>query len=1123
MDSFGAIRQLARQKHALARAKISGDYDGETLLKEGCRLEDINLRKLAPEHPLLGGGVGALSRATKAIYLSSAVADADAHFVGAHELGHFWIETDIESVIVPAGATAGDPERPTPLGVRRVEAYSPQELRERHANVFAREFLLPREEARSRFIDKAQTAPEIARALRLPLNLVHQQLAVALLLPDIEAPKPKSSDRYPLDESQAAAAKHRGSPLLVEAGPGTGKTQTLIARVEFLIDARVPAASILALTFSNKAAHEIRQRVAAVDPTAGPEIWAGTFHAFGLEFLRKYGHHKGLRQPIRLLDQADVLTLLEENLRVLELDHYLRLSEPLDNLRHICTAISRAKDEVKSPEDYAGAAERMFQRATNEEDKLKALKAAEVARVYEHYQRLMREAGVVDFADLINLPIEILREHPEILNELRVQYREFLVDEYQDVNRASALLLKELAGDGATLWAVGDARQSIYRFRGAAPVNTQKWEDDYPGGQRTPLGVNYRSRQEIVDTFCHYAQEGMLIARGRPARLSANRGSTPGALDFNLAADRDCEVSGIAGAIQHCLAAGYDYRDQAVLCRGHNDLERIGAGLERAGIPVLYLGDLFERPEARDLLGLLSFVAEPHRGGLYRVACLPAYGMRLSDVRTFLAWALEKNITPLAALKQHATVPGLSDEGRASLSRLAADVADTRYRTGPGSFFADALFNKRNLIEPLLDGDDAQHQQRRLAVHQLLQFALENEFGSGDPKKSLLSWIRRLEVFGDERALREPPTSIDGINAVRLMTVHASKGLEFPVVHLPGLGAGMFPKKWSGQICPVPIELLSGGAPDAAHTEEEQCLFYVALSRARDSLSLSRPARTTATGSNASEALRNIARFLPRSPDGEITWRTEGTAPESAPDRADLSVPATEMSAADLDIYLRCPRRYLYQRVLGLSGARDDNAYVRFHRAVYAVLRWMNAQSDTLDADMMGAEFEKAWSTIGPHEHPLADLYKDAAQKIIRQAAARPRQNRDFDTELTINVNGCNLRVAVDEVEKRDTTVTVRRLRTGRAPKKIDQGVTNALISAAARDAFGPNTGFEVRYLAREETVTPRFDTVMPRRLQDVSEAIDGMRQGAFPAEPERSEDCPRCPHYFICPCVPSA
>ena len=171
MDSFGAIRLLARQKHQLARTNISGDYDGESLLSEGCGLENINLRKLDPDHPLLGGGAGALSRATKAIYLSNSLAEEDAHFVGAHELGHFWIETDIESAIVPTDVTAGDPERPTPLGVRRVEAYSPQELRERHANAFAREFLLPREEARSRFIDQRQTAPEIARALRLPLNL----------------------------------------------------------------------------------------------------------------------------------------------------------------------------------------------------------------------------------------------------------------------------------------------------------------------------------------------------------------------------------------------------------------------------------------------------------------------------------------------------------------------------------------------------------------------------------------------------------------------------------------------------------------------------------------------------------------------------------------------------------------------------------------------------------------------------------------------------------------------------------------------------------------------------------------------------------------------------------------
>ena len=220
-----------------------------------------------------------------------------------------------------------------------------------------------------------------------PIGLVHQQLAVALLLPEgSRATKggDASSEHLPLDDSQKAAAEHEGSPLLVAAGPGTGKTRTLIARVEFLLRKGIPASSILALTFSNKAARELRDRVSSNVPAAAANLWAGTFHAFGLEILRKFGHLGDVACPVRLLDQADVLAMLEKDLSLLEIDYYLRLHEPLSELRYILSAISRAKDEVISADDYAKSAASMMELAQDEEAQLKAAKASEVARVYKH-------------------------------------------------------------------------------------------------------------------------------------------------------------------------------------------------------------------------------------------------------------------------------------------------------------------------------------------------------------------------------------------------------------------------------------------------------------------------------------------------------------------------------------------------------------------------------------------------------------------------------------------------------------------------------------------------------------------------------------------------------------------
>ena len=1117
MDTFGVVRSLAGEKHTEMRQKTGGRFDAIALLAAARQAEGITTLQIHPEHPLLAGGDGVLHRETKTIYLNQALAPSFAAFVEAHEFGHWWVDTPTVQATVPRGTDPGTPEEPTPLGLRRVEAYSPQELREQHANVFAREFLLPRTQARHLFIEKTQAASNIATELGIPIGLVYQQLAVALLLPEtIIAPDSTSlREATGLDSSQALASKHSGSPLLVEAGPGTGKTRTLIARIEHLLHIGVGAPFILVLTFSNKAAREIRERVATASPASAAELWAGTFHAFGLEFLRKYGHLDGIVEPVGLLDQADALALLESELPSLGLDYYLRLHEPLLELKHILGAISRAKDEVCSPAAYSAAAVRMQSNAHNDEERLRADKAAEVARVYAHYERCLRDSGKVDFADLINRPIEILRKHPEIRDEIRQQYAHVLVDEYQDVNRASALLLKELAGDGERLWVVGDARQSIYRFRGAAPINVQNFEIDYPCGERKSLTVNYRSRKQIVDTFGAYSA-CMSTGRGRTTNLQAERGDGNDAIDCNVATGRNAEITGIAATIERHQANGIAYREQAVLCRSHANLEKIAHGLEQIGVPVLYLGDLFERPEICDLIAFLSFVAEPHRGALYRLADLTPYRIPLADVRTMLAYAETTQKTPWAALDVLSLVEGLSAAGRTALEHLRMDLSEVGFKTGPGAFLCNLLFN-RGIVQAYLSGDTPTEQQRRLAIHQFLQFTLENNAPStGDPKRDLLKWIRRLEVFGDERALREPPTSVDSIDAVRLMTVHASKGLEFRVVHLPTLGAGIFPFRRQGQRCPAPEGVLPTTTND--HDEEEECLFFVAISRARDHLSFSRALQYSDKNSNTSEALKAITAHLPRSPESLPTWTHSHHIEVDAGLRSEFAVTAREHDGHDIDLYLKCPRRYLYQVVLGLSGSRDDNAYVCFHRAVYKVLRWM-AEGTARDQASLISALDEHWKV----DHPLEPLYRKAAVHILTQASQRSLSGIRVGETVGATIAGHVLNLPVDEIEgTAPGPIVVRRLRTGRAPKKPDQGMLHALMAEGIRQTLGNNSKLQIHYLTMAQTVDPSFTSkVMGNRLATCDAALKDLEAGRYPAKPVDKEECPRCPHYFICPSVP--
>jgi hypothetical protein len=221
----------------------------------------------------------------------------------------------------------------------------------------------------------------------------------------------------------------------------------------------------------------------------------------------------------------------------------------------------------------------------------------------------------------------------------------------------------------------------------------------------------------------------------------------------------------------------------------------------------------------------------------------------------------------------------------------------------------------------------------------------------------------------------------------------------------------------------------------------------------------------------------------------------------------------------DIELYLGCPRRYLYQLVLGLPGGRDDTAYVSFHRAVYRVLRWMSAQGGAIDPAVMAVEFESAWREIGPHDDPLEPLFRNSAQRILDQARTRSRHGIDFGTTINVELSGGTITLPIDEIETRERVI--RRIRTGRPPSKRDQRHLHAMMLYAGRQQLGQSARFEVHYLTTNEPVGVDLDGVMTARLNDVRESLRALAKGGFPAKPRNGEDCPRCPHYFICPSVP--
>ena len=1122
MEGFDTVRVLARRKYAEACSHAGGEKSAATLLDALTTITGIARQGVADDDPVLCGAEAILDRSVGAIFFKKGVSAEQAAFYQAHEFGHHFLDSatgtcsasDIDTTM---------PEERIPLGIQRVEGYGPHERRECQANVFAREFLLPCCEAQRLFKEKRISAAEIAKRLGVPIGLVHQQLAQALLIPEIEA-SPVPSYKVPaLDSSQKTAAEVESGPYLIEAGPGTGKTRTLIARINWLLDSGTDPASILALTFSNKAAEELRERVALSAPNAAPAIWAGTFHAFGLEILRKFGQLQGLDPDVRLADPGDALLLLEERLPSLRLKHYLQLYEPAFALRDILSAISRAKDELIGPAEYRKFGEKMLAAAGSDAGAREpAEKVIEIADVFAAYEGILQEKGVVDFADLIVRSVKLLREHTEVGEGLRKQYKWILIDEYQDVNRASGLLLKLLADDGKNLWIVGDARQSIYRFRGASPQNVHKFEEDFAGAKRLSLNVNYRSLDPVVRLFEVFAAKMRARVGGLPAKWTAERGDKGGEIVTEVATDLEAEAVGLAEEIKRRRDQGVAYRDQAVLCRSHTYLARFASRLEAQGIPVLYLGDLFERPEIRDMLALISFTCESKRGGLLRVAAFPEYKIPLKDVRAVLVFAAAEEIHPLEAIARLDDIASLTDSGRQGLALLKSHLAFVQPGTLPAALLAEYLFTQSKYLDTLFADNSVAGECKRLAIFQLLQFAIEYKSLSGNnPRQQILQWIRRLETFGDERQLRQIPSSASGIDAVRLLTVHASKGLEFGAVYLPALGTTIFPATRKYNPCPPPEEMLSED-PNDSHTDEEECLFFVAMSRARDALCLSRAERYYGAKRNASSLLVGLAARLPNAPDGPPRWRDAEMVKEEEHALVHLAADHDLHNAEDLDQYIKCPRAYLYQRILDLSGAREDSAYVQFHRAVYSVLRWMGEREagTAVSPEDAKARLDAAWEEIGPTDHPYAPMYRKAADEIIERAIARRASGAEvLNADWLIERPGGQIRVRPDHVEMGADGPVVRRLRTGRPPKEIDDDIYALYHCAARQELDGARV--EALFLTTDETVSvPMSNKVIGNRLAKYDEAIAGIRAGRFPPKPS-DRTCPRCPQYFICPTIP--
>ncbi|MBA0054269.1 DNA helicase PcrA [Streptomyces sp. AJS327] len=663
-----------------------------------------------------------------------------------------------------------------------------------------------------------------------------------------------------MNEQQRAAVTHTGAPLLIVAGAGSGKTRVLTHRIAHLLAARgAQPGQILAITFTNKAAGEMRERVEElVGPRAGA-MWVSTFHSACVRVLRRESKRLGFTSSFSIYDAADSKRLMALVCRDLDLDP--KRYPP----KSFSAKVSSLKNELVDDEDFAGRAADGFEKT--------------LAEAYRMYQSRLREANALDFDDIIMTTVHLLQAFPDVAEHYRRRFRHVLVDEYQDTNHAQYTLVRELVGpsDGepppAELCVVGDADQSIYAFRGATIRNILQFEEDYPQARTILLEQNYRSTQTILSAANAVIEQN---ESRRPKNLWTEAGQGSHITGYVADTEHD-EAQFVADEIDRLTDAGEARAsDVAVFYRTNAQSRVFEEVFIRVGLPYKVVGGVrfYERKEVRDVLAYLRVLANPEDAvPLRRILNVPKRGIGERAEAMIEALALRERITFPQALRRVDEAYGMAARSANAVKRFNVLMEELRtvVESGAGpATVLEAVLEQTGYLAELQSSTDPQDETRIENLQELAAVALEFEQDRADEEPGTLAeFLEQVALVADSDQIPDEQDA-DGEGegeggVITLMTLHTAKGLEFPVVFLTGLEDGVFPHMRAlGQ---------------TKELEEERRLAYVGITRARERLYLTRSTLRSVWGQ---PAYNPPSRFLEEIPDQYVTWKRTGAAGQGA-------------------------------------------------------------------------------------------------------------------------------------------------------------------------------------------------------------------------------------------------
>jgi DNA helicase-2/ATP-dependent DNA helicase PcrA len=981
-----------------------------------------------------------------------------------------------------------------------------------------------------------------------------------------------------LNTEQKKAVTHGNGPLLIVAGAGTGKTTVITRRIAWLIEEKLAAThEILAITFSEKAAREMEERVDILLPYGYTDVWISTFHAFCERILKEYGLDIGIPNNFTLLDEANQWILFRKNLSRFSLNYYQPRGNPTKFIHAMIKHFSRCKDETITQEEYMNYAEKLHLDSDNvctkEKDSgthastertLEIQRIFEIASAFHAYQKLLLDENALDFADLITYTLELFRKRPNILQIVQNRFKYILVDEFQDTNLAQYEIIKLLAGTQGNLAVVGDDDQSIYKFRGASISNILNFIDDFPTATKVFLKQNYRSCQNILDlTYAFILQnnpdrlEVKLNMTGMDKKLISRLGH-PGIIEHLHASDVYEEVEMVVKKIQEIYESSKDttWNDFAILVRANESAKLFMDGLDASGIPNLFLANhgFYQKPVVLDTIHFLSSLVNPydHRS-IYRLLCLTFLKIGEEEIIKINQYAHQKSLSFYSVIQNHIQEINIQEKTREQIRFLLhliekgqALLRNKNIREILLFFFTDSGYFK--WINSLPENISKEYMR---SINQFDNFV--KKYLKTLPSNHLEEFLEHYNSILESGDAGQITTDDEeGPDMVKIMTIHLSKGLEFKYVFLVNLVDKRFPSTDRKDAIPIPEDLVKEKPPEGdSHIQEERRIFYVACTRAKERLFF------TSADDYGGARTKKLSRFLNecgfQKPRETKQKNTRETVARREVPKDTLVIQKKEridsFSFTQLKTFETCPLQYKFAHILRIPILGKSS--LSFGKTMHTVLQKffekakerVFSQQTNLFSSMSHEPYEpvnirsfipfdglleiytSVWEDDWYENENQKKDYHKHGQKILKQFYDSLPELMILPDELEkpfhLKISPYTLRGKIDRIDRNEDTVEIIDYKTGTTKdassfSKEDK-MQLLIYQLAYEQIYGRRpTKLTYYYLDTLECVSFLGTQLELEEIKrTIIETIQNIQKGNFFAKP--GFHCKFCDFYNIC------